>query len=80
MLACWQRPDNRGLRLAALNQAMCPMFHMDNIPVRRITTYTGPATQWVANEWLPPNQPRSRALSTINPGSPVKGVMIWPLR
>lgn len=66
MLTCLFDCQEVGLRLAALNQPMCPKFHVDNIPVRLITTYTGPATQWVPNEWLPPDKPLFRALSTIN--------------
>lgn len=36
-----------GLRLAVLDRAMCPRFHVDKIPCRLITTYTGSATQWL---------------------------------
>lgn len=34
-----------GLRLAALNRAMCPRFHVDRVPCRLITTYKGIATE-----------------------------------
>ncbi|ABD81239.1 DUF1826 domain-containing protein [Saccharophagus degradans] len=41
---------NVGLRLAVLTKAMCPRFHVDNVPVRLITTYYGAATEWVDNQ------------------------------
>jgi hypothetical protein len=28
---------------------MCPRFHVDRIPCRLVTTYQGPATQWLTN-------------------------------
>ena len=37
-----------GLRLTVLNSAMCPRFHVDNVPCRLVCTYHG-----VASEWLP---------------------------
>ncbi|MEL7537021.1 MAG: DUF1826 domain-containing protein [Pseudomonadota bacterium] len=36
-----------GLRLATLDRAMCPKFHVDRVPCRLITTYQGPATEWL---------------------------------
>lgn len=36
-----------GLRLRALNKAMCPRFHVDHVPVRLITTYAGAGSQWL---------------------------------
>ena len=36
-----------GLRLTALDGAMCPKFHVDRIPCRLITTYHGIATEWL---------------------------------
>lgn len=29
---------------------MCPRFHVDKIPVRMVTTYQGPGTQWLPEE------------------------------
>jgi hypothetical protein len=37
-----------GLRLRVLKGAMCPRFHVDNVPVRLLTTYTGPGSEWLA--------------------------------
>lgn len=39
-----------GLRLATLDRAMCPKFHVDRVPCRLVTTYHGIATQWLAHE------------------------------
>lgn len=36
-----------GLRLAVIDQAMCPKFHVDKVPCRLVTTYQGIATQWL---------------------------------
>lgn len=40
-----------GFRLICLNKAMCPRFHVDNIPIRLVTTYCGPGTEWLPNEF-----------------------------
>jgi len=39
-----------GLRLTALDHAMCPRFHVDWVPCRLVTTYQGRATQWLAHD------------------------------
>ena len=36
-----------GLRLQVLDKAMCPRFHVDNVPCRLVTTYHGNGTQWL---------------------------------
>ncbi|SFH88437.1 Protein of unknown function [Modicisalibacter xianhensis] len=36
-----------GVRLRLLDAAMCPRFHCDNLPVRLITTYYGPGSEWL---------------------------------
>ena len=41
--------DAIGLRLRTLNTAMCPRFHVDNIPVRMVTTYGAIGSEWLAN-------------------------------
>ena len=38
-----------GLRLVSLDRAMCPKFHVDKIPCRLVTTFTGSTTQWLDN-------------------------------
>lgn len=39
-----------GVRLATLDRAMCPRFHVDRVPCRLVTTYQGIATQWLLNK------------------------------
>ncbi|MEM7540532.1 MAG: DUF1826 domain-containing protein [Pseudomonadota bacterium] len=36
-----------GLRLAVLDRAMCPKFHVDHVPCRLLSTYCGVATEWL---------------------------------
>lgn len=44
--------DTAGLRLTQVDRAMCPRFHVDQVPCRLITTYQGPATQWLEEDSL----------------------------
>ncbi len=44
--------DEVGLRFATLSGAMCPRFHVDQVPCRLVTTYHGAATEWLANSSL----------------------------
>ena len=39
-----------GLRLTALDRAMCPKFHVDHVPCRLITTFQGAATEWLPHQ------------------------------
>jgi len=39
-----------GLRLTTLDRAMCPKFHVDRVPCRLVTTYSGIATEWLAHD------------------------------
>ncbi|WP_394126802.1 DUF1826 domain-containing protein [Vibrio hepatarius] len=50
MFCCLFDLEHAGLRLATLNGAMCPRFHVDHVPCRLVTTYQGIATQWLPNE------------------------------
>jgi hypothetical protein len=52
MFCCLFGVEEAGLRLSTLNSAMCPKFHVDQIPCRLVTTYTGTATQWLENNDL----------------------------
>ena len=45
--ACLLGAKRVGLRLRALDKAMCPRFHVDHVPVRLITTYAGVGSQWL---------------------------------
>lgn len=39
-----------GIRLSRLDRAMCPRFHVDNVPCRLVTTYIGIATEWLKHD------------------------------
>ena len=52
-----------GLRLTALDRAMCPRFHIDRVPCRLVTTYQG-----IATEWLPDSAADRSKLGTGNKG------------
>ena len=47
MFCCLFDLEDVGLRLTALDSAMCPRFHVDRVPCRLITTYMGKGTQWL---------------------------------
>jgi len=51
-----------GLRLRVLAGPMCPRFHVDNVPLRLLTTYAGPGT-----EWLPRQASEGLDLATAQP-------------
>ncbi|UQY36887.1 DUF1826 domain-containing protein [Pseudomonas fulva] len=51
--ACLLDARRIGLRLRALDGAMCPRFHVDHVPLRLITSYAGPGSQWLAEGELP---------------------------
>lgn len=50
MFCCLFELKRTGLRLKALSRAMCPKFHVDHVPCRLVTTYSGVATQWLADQ------------------------------
>lgn len=50
MYCCLFELERAGLRLAVLDRAMCPKFHVDRVPCRLVTTYYGPATEWLPHE------------------------------
>lgn len=45
--ACLLDARRVGLRLRALEGAMCPRFHVDHAPARLICTYAGPGSEWL---------------------------------
>lgn len=47
MFACLFELQRVGLRLASLQTAMCPRFHVDRLPCRLVSTYSGPGTHWL---------------------------------
>jgi len=50
MFCCLFDLERVGLRLATLEQAMCPKFHVDRVPCRLVTTYHGIATEWLSHQ------------------------------
>lgn len=38
------------VNLTAINDVMCPRFHTDHVPCRLITSYCGPATEWLSHD------------------------------
>ena len=40
------------VRLDAINKPMCPRFHADKLKCRMVTTYKGPATQWIPHHLI----------------------------
>lgn len=59
MLTCLFNCQSVGLRLVPLTSAMCPSFHIDNIPVRLVNTYLGTGTEWLPLEALSETKPMS---------------------
>lgn len=47
MYHCLFEPKQIGMRLATLKKAMCPKFHVDYIPARMVTSYSGEGTHWL---------------------------------
>lgn len=47
MFCCLFELKRAGLRLIALNEAMCPKFHVDRVPCRLVCTYQGKGTEWL---------------------------------
>jgi len=50
MFCCVFDLKKAGLRLTALDRAMCPRFHFDRIPCRLVTTFHGVATEWLPHQ------------------------------
>ncbi len=50
MFCCLFELKRTGLRLATLNHAMCPRFHVDQVPCRLVTTCRGVATEWLSHQ------------------------------
>lgn len=50
MFCCLFELKRAGLRFTTLDRAMCPMFHVDRVPCRLISTYSGIATEWLPHQ------------------------------
>ena len=46
LIAC----EAAGLRLARLDHAMCPGWHVDRVGIRLVCTYQGPGTEWLDDQ------------------------------
>ena len=64
-VACLFDVEALGIRMRLLDGAMCPRFHCDNLPVRLVTTYSGPGS-----EWLPEQALERAGLGKPEPGKP----------
>ncbi|AEB60898.1 DUF1826 domain-containing protein [Ectopseudomonas mendocina] len=51
--ACLLDARRIGLRLRALDKAMCPRFHVDHVPLRLITSYAGVGSDWLEEGAMP---------------------------
>lgn len=65
MFCCLFELKRAGLRLAAIDRAMCPKFHTDKIPCRLVTTFQG-----IATEWLPHQAVKREKLGVGSKGQP----------
>ncbi|NRA53036.1 MAG: DUF1826 domain-containing protein [Gammaproteobacteria bacterium] len=63
MFCCLFELKRVGLRLTTLDRAMCPRFHVDKVPCRLVTTYSG-----VGSEWLEQQDVNRTKLGTGNQG------------
>ncbi|GGU48770.1 hypothetical protein GCM10009504_01310 [Pseudomonas laurentiana] len=45
--ACLLDARRVGVRLTVLDNAMCPRWHVDHVPLRLLTTYAGPGSEWL---------------------------------
>lgn len=39
-----------GMRLELVDKTLCPLFHVDKVMARMVTTYHGPATEWLTED------------------------------
>lgn len=49
MFCCLFELQSAGFRMAAMHSAMCPRFHVDRVPCRLVSTYSGVATEWLSH-------------------------------
>ncbi|ROL67519.1 DUF1826 domain-containing protein [Pseudomonas vranovensis] len=71
--ACLLDARRVGLRLQALANAMCPRFHVDHVPLRLLSTYAGPGSEWleegaIDRTQLAREQPHSNAIRQLAEG------------
>lgn len=51
--ACLLEAGRIGVRLRVLDKPMCPRFHVDHVPLRLISTYAGPGSEWLHEDSMP---------------------------
>ncbi|UVM55962.1 DUF1826 domain-containing protein [Pseudomonas sp. B21-012] len=71
--ACLLDARRVGLRLQALGNAMCPRFHVDHVPLRLLSTYAGPGSEWLGEgaidrTQLAREQPHAEAIRQLAEG------------
>lgn len=52
LFACLFEQQQVGMRFSRLTEAMCPRFHVDNLPVRLVQALNGPGTEWLPESTL----------------------------
>jgi hypothetical protein len=50
MFCCLFDANTLGLRISTLDRAMCPRFHVDYVPCRLVTTFSGSGSQWLPDD------------------------------
>lgn len=71
--ACLLDARRVGLRLQVLSSAMCPRFHVDHVPLRLLSTYAGPGSEWleegaIDRSQLAREQPDASAVRQLGSG------------
>ncbi|WP_339650627.1 DUF1826 domain-containing protein [Halopseudomonas pelagia] len=56
LFACLLDARTVGVRLRTLDKAMCPRWHVDKVPVRLVTSYAGPGSEWLSEQDSPRQQ------------------------
>lgn len=62
LFACLLDARAVGVRLRTLDKAMCPRWHVDKVPVRLISSYAGPGSEWLSEQDSPRQQLGSPAV------------------
>ena len=72
MFSCLFDLSRVGLRIRTLDTAMCPKFHVDRVPCRLVTTFSGSGTQWLPHETVDRSEghfePIERLIRNLNCG------------
>lgn len=66
LFACLLDARAVGVRLRTLDKAMCPRWHVDKVPVRLITSYVGPGSEWLTEQDSPRQQLGGPAVDSWN--------------